>query len=151
MHVRRRQAPGFSWVSAHGGAGATTLAEVLGGSDVGARWPDPAEREPSRIVLVARTHATGLKAASRAMDFLRSGRHPPGLELTALVLVADAPGRLPIALSRRVRVLSSAGPTFRVPWIPAWRVGERSDKALSSLADLATFLRSGSLPHQEDQ
>ncbi|MEU4172837.1 DUF6668 family protein [Streptomyces sp. NPDC026665] len=136
-------------MAAHGGAGATTLAGVLGGTDVGTRWPDAAEQHPSRILLAARTHAAGLKAASRAMDFLRSGRHPPGIELVALVLVADAPGRLPTALSRRVRVLSSVATTFLVPWVHAWRVGEPAEKVPNTLADLAAFLRSGSPSHEE--
>lgn len=126
--AQRRQlsAPGLAWVAAHGGAGASSLAEVLGGTDVGCRWPDAVQGEPARVMLVARTHADGMRAASRALDALREGRHPAGMELVALVLVADAPGRLPWSLARRVRVLRSVTPVRRIPWIPSWRVGRRN-------------------------
>jgi hypothetical protein len=129
-HLRRVPArelsdDGFCWVAAHGGAGASSLALVLGGTDVGCRWPDPAEGEPARVLLVARTHGSGMQAASRALNAMREGRHPPGMELVALVLVADAPGRLPFSLAGRVRVLRSAAPVFRIPWIAEWRTGKR--------------------------
>ncbi|ASW57396.1 hypothetical protein CIK06_03400 [Plantactinospora sp. KBS50] len=114
---------GFCWVAAHGGAGTTTLATVLGGLDAGCRWPEPADGEPARVLLVARTHAAGMRAASRALNAMREGRHPPGMRLVALVLVADAPGRLPIALHSRVRVLRSVAPVCRIPWIAEWRSG----------------------------
>jgi hypothetical protein len=130
---------GFCWVAAHGGAGATSLALVLGGTDAGCRWPDPAESEPARVLLVARTHAAGMQAASRALNAMREGRHPAGMELVVLVLVADAPGRLPLSLSSRVRVLRSVAPVCRIPWIPEWRSGKRAKalpKQLSRLGEL---------------
>lgn len=123
--VGRLSDSGFCWVAAHGGAGATTLAAILGGTDVGCRWPDPAEREPARVLLVARTHAAGLRAASRALNAMREGRHPPGMQLLTLVLVADAPGPLPLALTSRVRVLRSVAPVCRIPWVAQWRSGKR--------------------------
>lgn len=52
--------PRFGWVNAHGGAGASTLAAVIGGIDIGCRWSDPSRREPGAVLLVARTHAAGL-------------------------------------------------------------------------------------------
>lgn len=109
------------WVKAHGGSGATSLVEALGGVDVGARWPEPARGEPYRVVLVGRTSANGLRSVSRALGALKDGKAPQGLELLAVVLVADAPGRLPIGLLRRIRVLRSVARVHRVPWIPAWR------------------------------
>ncbi|MFF7987732.1 DUF6668 family protein [Streptomyces sp. NPDC007901] len=119
-----RQIHQVAWVNAHGGAGASTLARELGGADMGRRWPDPAREEPGRMLLVARTHAAGMQAASQALDTLRMEDHPAGVRLVALVLVADAPGRLPIALGRRVRVLRSVVQVHRLPWIPAWRLGK---------------------------
>ncbi|MEU6602916.1 DUF6668 family protein [Streptomyces flaveolus] len=133
-----------SWVNAHGGAGATTFAAALGGTDAGGRWPDARRGQPGRIFLLARTHAAGLRAASRAMNALHTGKHPPGIELLSLVLVADAPGRLPLELSRRVRVLRSATPIITIPWIPAWRLGEPATKAPREIAKLVTLIRSGS-------
>ncbi|MEU3192982.1 DUF6668 family protein [Streptomyces sp. NPDC006992] len=129
-----------SWVGAHGGAGTSTLAELAGGSDLERRLPDPAQGEPGRVLLVARTHASGLRAASRALEALHSGRHPAGVELLAVVLVADAPGRLPLHLMQRIRVLRSVADVHRVPWIPAWRGDKRSGalpKSVRVLAELA--------------
>ncbi len=126
-----------AWVTTHGGAGASTLARVLGGVEVGRRWPDPARGEPSQVLLVARTHNTGIRAASQALNALRTGDHPAGVQLLAVVLVADAPGLLPRALGRRVRVLRSAAEVHRVPWVPAWRLGaevEQLPRAVRALA-----------------
>ncbi len=131
------------WVKAHGGAGVTSLVEVLGGVDVGAAWPDPSRGQPRRIVLVGRTSARGLQSISRALGAFDAGRAPQGLDLLAVVLVADAPGRLPLGLLRRIRVLRSAARVHRVPWIPAWRVGS-TPKALPRQFDrLAELVGSG--------
>ncbi|WP_381798887.1 DUF6668 family protein [Streptomyces niveus] len=130
-----------AWVNAHGGAGASTLARVLGGADLRLRWPEPARGEPGGVLLVARTHAGGMRAASQALNALRTGEHPAGVHLIAVVLVADAPGRLPRQLGRRVRVLRSAAEVHRVPWVPAWRLGEEVDplpKEVRALAELTS-------------
>ncbi|MGW7384527.1 hypothetical protein [Streptomyces sp. NPDC054794] len=121
--ARGRSRDEVVWVKAHGGSGATSLVEALGGVDVGARWPDPARGEPRRVVLVGRTSARGLRAVSQALGALKEGNAPQGLDLLAVVLVADAPGRLPLGLLRRIRVLRSVARVHRVPWIPAWRTG----------------------------
>jgi len=117
---------GVAWVNAHGGGGASTLSRVLGGADLGLRWPEPARGEPAGVLLVARTHAGGLRAASQALNALRTGGSPSGVHLIAVVLVADAPGRLPGPLGQRVRILRSAAEVHRVPWVPAWRLGEEA-------------------------
>lgn len=130
-----------AWVNAHGGGGASTLARVLGGADLRLRWPETDRGEPGGVLLVARTHAGGMRAASQALNALRTGEHPAGVHLIALVLVADAPGRLPRQLGRRVRVLRSAAEVHRVPWVPAWRLGEEVDplpKEVRALAELAS-------------
>ncbi|MFF0728739.1 DUF6668 family protein [Streptomyces sp. NPDC004134] len=130
----------MSWVGAHGGAGASTLARALGGADVGRRWPDRAGGEPGRTLLVARTHAAGIRAASQALNALRLGEHPAGVELVAVVLVADAPGRLPRELGRRVRVLRSAAEVRRIPWVPAWRVGRETERPPGEVRALAALV-----------
>lgn len=122
---RGRPREDVGWVKAHGGSGATSLVEALGGVDVGARWPEPARGEPYRVVLVGRTSASGLRSVSQALGALKDGNAPQGLELLAVVLVADAPGRLPLSLLRRIRVLRSVARVHRVPWIPAWRTDDR--------------------------
>ncbi|MER6672759.1 hypothetical protein [Streptomyces sp. NPDC000983] len=127
------------WVQAHGGAGATSLAEALGGVDLGVRWPQPSRGEPRRILLVGRTSAGGLRSVSQALGALKEGNAPQGLDLLCVVLVADAPGRLPLRLLRRIRVLRSAAHVHRVPWIPAWRLGgspKSPPRQLVSLGEL---------------
>ncbi|RDD86270.1 DUF6668 family protein [Streptomyces parvulus] len=118
-------APGFSWIGAHGGAGVSTLAGVYGGRDCGQSWPGPGD--PPSVLLVARTHAAGLTAAGRAVEEFRLGRAPAGVRLDSVVLVADAPGRLPRPLAQRVRLLESAVDVHRVPWVPAWRLDGTQD------------------------
>ncbi|MEV5431113.1 DUF6668 family protein [Streptomyces sp. NPDC052701] len=131
----------LAWVGAHGGAGASTLAAVYGGHDCGRAWPGPAG--PRSVLLVARTHAAGLEAVARAVEAFRRGQVPPGLGLEAVVLVADAPGRLPRPLARRIRSLESAVDVHRVPWVPAWRLGApggrlpRGTRALARLTGAA--------------
>ncbi|MET9828958.1 DUF6668 family protein [Streptomyces sp. NPDC006385] len=116
----------FSWVGTHGGAGVSTLAAFYGGQDCGRDWPTPAD--PPSVLLVARTHATGLAAALGALDVFRRGEAPHGLDLDAVVLVADAPGRLPRPLAERVKVIESVIDVYRVPWVSAWRLGDLSGR-----------------------
>ncbi|TDT37393.1 hypothetical protein EV562_106169 [Streptomyces sp. BK208] len=130
----------LAWVGAHGGAGTSTLATVLGGVDGGRTWPRPDQGEPDGVLLVGRTHAAGLQAVSRALDVFRRGEQPPGLELVAVVLVADAPGRLPRALQQRIKVIGSAADVHRVPWTPAWRTGDLDTPAPKETAALAALL-----------
>jgi hypothetical protein len=89
------------------------------------------------VLLVARTHEAGIRAASQALNALRKGEHPDGVHLLAVVLVADAPGRLPRDLGQRIRVLRSAAEVHRVPWIPAWRLGREVDPPPRAVRALA--------------
>ncbi|WP_078884266.1 DUF6668 family protein [Streptomyces sp. NRRL S-340] len=116
----------YSWVATHGGAGTTTLAAVFGGHDCGRQWPGPGA--PRSVLLVARTHATGLDAVVRALEVFRRGQAPAGLDLDAVVLVADAPGRLPRPLAQRVRPVEAVVDVHHVPWVPAWRLGDLSGR-----------------------
>ena len=118
----------FAWVAAHVGAGVSTLATVFGGFDTGRSWPRPDRGEPSSVLLVARTHATGLRSVLEHLDVFRRGDAPSGLDLDAIVLVADAPGRLPRPLAQRVKAIGAAIDVYRVPWVPAWRIGDLSGR-----------------------
>ena len=113
------------WVGAHGGAGESTLEELFLGSRAAEhRWPLTGENLPAaRVVLVARTHARGLSAAQSAIREWAAGE--VRVLLLGLVLIADAPGRLPHALRRLADLIAGGVPAvWSVPWIEAWRVGE---------------------------
>jgi hypothetical protein len=125
----------FSWVATHGGAGTTTLATVFGGYDCGRNWPGP--DAPPSLLLVARTHAAGLAAVLRTLEIFRRGEAPHGLDLDAVVLVADAPGRLPKPLAQQVRTIESVIDVYRVPWVPAWRLGDLTGHPPRESAPLA--------------
>ncbi|MFI9819890.1 DUF6668 family protein [Streptomyces sp. NPDC052013] len=122
----RASARAFSWVGTHGGAGVSTLAAVYGGHDSGLAWPGPGA--PQSVLLVARTHAAGLDSVLPAVELFRSAEAPRGLDLDGVVLVADAPGRLPRPLAQRVRLIESVIDVYRVPWVPDWRLGDLSGR-----------------------
>ncbi|MFJ3855360.1 hypothetical protein ACIPRL_03960 [Streptomyces sp. NPDC090085] len=132
----------FSWMNAHGGAGASTLTAVFGGFDCGGRWPETATGESGKILLVARTHASGLQAVSQVLDMIRRDEQPSGVTLQAVVLVADAPGRLPPELARRIKVIGSVTAVHRIPWMPDWRMGNLSGPAPRGASALSKLLTS---------
>ncbi|AWW38178.1 DUF6668 family protein [Streptomyces cadmiisoli] len=131
----------FSWVGTHGGSGVSTLATVYGGQDCGCDWPGAGD--PTSVLLVARTHASGLTAVLHALEVFRRGQAPAGLDLDSVVLVADAPGRLPRPLAQQARLIESVVDVYRVPWVPAWRLGDlggrppRETEALARLTGTA--------------
>lgn len=135
--ARGRSRDDIGWVKAHGGAGATSMVELFGGVDVGARWPEPGRGEPRRVVLVGRTSESGLRSVSQALGALKEGHAPQGIDLLCVVLIADAPGMLPLSLLRRIRVIRSVVRVHRVPWIPAWRVGNRPQNLPKQVVRLA--------------
>jgi len=72
---------------------------------------------------VARTHAHGLRAAQSAIREWAAGDAP--VLLLGLVLIADAPGRLPHALRQLADLIAGGVPAvWSLPWIEAWRLGE---------------------------
>jgi hypothetical protein len=115
----------FSIVGAHGGAGTTTVARLLGAADAGRTWPDPDQSDlPLRVFLAARTSAAELMAASQALAGYCAADHPEGPFLDGFVLVPDAPGHLPKDLNRRIAILASATMVYRLPWVRSWRLCE---------------------------
>ncbi|MDN5762642.1 MAG: hypothetical protein L0H41_10045 [Microlunatus sp.] len=101
------------------------------------------------MVIVARTSARGLLAAKAAAKQWASGL-VQDVELLGLVLVADAPGRLPKPLRDLMKVVSGGYPrTWHVPWVESWRLGD--DLLLDAaprdvrrlVDDLRTLLRTG--------
>lgn len=116
----------------HGGAGESTLAALVPGWRAAAHsWPKvPAGDTPAPLILVARSSAVGLRAAQNAARQWASGSVPP-VELLGLVIVADAPGRLPRPLRDLAALVSGGVPrTWHLPWVESWRLGE--DVALTT-------------------
>jgi len=115
------------WLGVHGGAGESTLARLLVGSRSAEHaWPRPPATTyvPTRVALVARSHASGLRAAQKAATHWAAGALPD-VELLGLVVVADAPGRLPKPLRELAALVSGGVPqTWHVPWIESWRLGD---------------------------
>ena len=140
------------WVGAHGGSGESTLAALMPGSQAaGHAWPRTPSQTPARTVLVARGDARGLRAAQDAMRQWAAGL-VPSVEVLGLVVMADAPGRVPRSLRDLLQVVSGGVPrTWTVPWVEAWRVGEppalaSSPREVQRLVDELTELRGAAGP-----
>lgn len=111
------------WVAgAHGGAGETTLAVALSGSGTDRRWPRA--DTPPRVLLVARTHLAGLRAAQRAAQQWAGGGAPV-VDLVGLALIPDAPGKLPRELRDFAQLVAGGLPrTWFLPWEEQLRLAE---------------------------
>jgi hypothetical protein len=101
------------------------------------------------VVIVARTSARGLLAAKAVAKQWASGL-VHGVELLGLVLVADAPGRLPKPLRDLSKVVSGGYPrTWQMPWVESWRLGDdplldaAPREARRLVDDLRILLRTG--------
>ena len=151
------------WIGVHGGAGESTLEQLLEGSRAaGHAWPVPppgthAAARPS-VVLVARTHAHGLRAAQAAAREWASGDVP--VRLLGLLLIADAPGRLPRALRDLSRLVAGGVPaSWSIGWYEPWRLGTPVSTAvkpgdamaaISAIEDLTTPVPEPASPAQAD-
>jgi hypothetical protein len=95
-----------------------------GSCATGHRWPIASDAAAlPAVVLVARTDARGLRAVQRAVRELAEHRLP--VDLLGLVLMADAPGRLPRVLRDLAGVVGGTVPrVWSLPWVEAWRAGE---------------------------
>lgn len=120
----RADRAGLWVVGAHGGAGASTWARLLGAEDAGVAWPQPVVPGVSvHVVVLARTSVTGLEAARAAAVEWAEGACP-GVELLGVLLGADAPGkRRPKQLKALIADVSGAFPVaLLVPWQERWRL-----------------------------
>ena len=143
------------WLGVHGGAGESTLATLAAGSrPAGHAWPLPsANVTANHVVLVARTNYSGLAAAQRAATEWAANTLPPGVALAGLVLISDAPGRLPKPLRDFQHVVAGGVPrVWHLPWVEAWRLAPPtpSDPLPKELRQLFTdlSLTSSSSPAQ---
>ncbi len=114
------------WLGTHGGSGAGTLASLVPGTAaLRGAWPVPPQGSGTCIpvVLVARSHAEGLRTAQSAMTEWAAGL-VGGVQLLGLAVVADAPGRLPRPLRQLTRLVGGGVPScWELPWVEEWRRG----------------------------
>ena len=96
------------FVAAHGGAGATTWARVLGGTDCGPEMPE----DGTPIVLVARASVAGIDAAKRIL-----AAHAAAV--ACVLIVPAAPRRPHRSIRNELLVLGGAAPLVHAPWVPA--------------------------------
>lgn len=137
--------PASLWfLGVHGGAGETTLSGLNPGWQAADhRWPS-VSGGAAPVVLVARTHVTGLRAAQAAAIQWASGSTPE-IQLLGLALVQDAPGKLPKELRELIQIISGGVPrTWSIPWVEAWRLGAdpASDSAPKDVRRFVTELDS---------
>ncbi len=112
-------------LGAHGGAGVTSL--LRAGLDQVAVDADRCWPRAGLVLLVARTSTSGLEWARDLARQHASGR-AGDVELLGLVLVPDAPGRLPARVSGLRDLVSGAfGRTWHLPWLEPWRLAATSD------------------------
>lgn len=148
LSIREQPAPAaLWWLGVHGGAGESTLARLVpGGRPAGHAWPRPpaTTRTPTRVLLVARSHASGLGAAQKAATHWAAGGLAD-VHLLGLVIVADAPGRLPRPLRELAALIAGGVPrTWHLPWVEDWRLGHdvTPEKAPREVRRLLTDLSS---------
>ncbi|MBB2959568.1 DUF6668 family protein [Pseudoclavibacter helvolus] len=116
-------------VGAHGGAGESSLAALSPNwVAAGHAWPHvTTSNNRSRVVIVARSNMQGLLDAQRAATQWGSGL-VPFVDVVGLVIVADAPGKLPRPLRDFAAIVGGGVPrVWNVPWSDALRLGELPD------------------------
>jgi hypothetical protein len=105
-------------LGAHGGAGVSSLRRAgVPALDARRSWP-----AGGPVLLVARTSAGALRSARDGARQHASGTAGAGCQLVGLVLVADAPGRLPASLAAFADLVAGAfARVYEVPWLEEWR------------------------------
>jgi hypothetical protein len=133
---------------AHGGAGATTLAMLLGAAwDMGSILdPDPAYapvRAHGRpLIVVCRDTVPAARHATHAVTAL----YACGEQISALAIISDGAGSEPADASARFALLEGrVGGAVRIPFVPALRLVDdpaavvlpvKARRALAHLHDL---------------
>ncbi|MEE1652169.1 DUF6668 family protein [Brachybacterium sp. J144] len=124
-------------VGTHGGAGGSTLAELLGealAEDAGHIWPRPQiwvpESATGSVLLLARTHHSGLESLREVLTSWHAGAYDEGLPLLGVCLVDDAP-HLVKAQITEIKALTAMSPRgWHVPWQESLRIAPPSEVAV---------------------
>lgn len=114
-----REASAGVWAfGAHGGAGTSLIAALCGFGDAGRVWP---VGEGVSVVVVGRTHASGVEAVRRVCSAWARGVLP-GVGLAGVMWVADSPKRPDKAVRGQIEVVSGGFPhAWHVGWCEQWR------------------------------
>lgn len=123
-----RELPVF--IAAHGGAGATSWAHILGGVDGGlVSNKTKATQEPdTEMALVTRASIDGVDAAKTAIAIHGHDR------FACVLLVPSAPGKMPRLIADEVKVLSGALAIIVAPWTPSLLVHRAAQLGPTDLA-----------------
>ncbi|NNH71224.1 hypothetical protein HLB23_15345 [Nocardia uniformis] len=124
--------PPLVWlVGVHGGAGTTSLAASMSWTgDAGRRWPGRIglvrDMDSPLVVLVARTHMSGIAALEHALLAHEHDATPAGSNLVGIVTVADSARPLSPAVAKRregveARAVDIGAEVWRLPWLEQWR------------------------------
>jgi hypothetical protein len=110
-------------IGAHGGAGESRIADLLGARATDHCWPVLQGGSEPRVLLVCRADMRGLTAARSALTQWVSGATPK-VDLLGLAILADAPGKTPKALRDFAAIVGGGAPRlWTLPWVEAWRLG----------------------------
>jgi hypothetical protein len=113
-------------IGSHGGAGESTISRLIEGSrPTHHSWPVTGGTDTNpRVLLVCRSSMNGLEAAQRALiEWTSTAR--PQVDLLGLVILADAPGKLPKPLRDLAAIVGGGAPRlWHLPWVEAWRTGD---------------------------
>ena len=162
--------PGWLFVAAHGGSGASLLArlswqpyetavavgetaersaeELAFGVNAGRAWPNPALEPTNLAVVVCQTTMRGLAWARDLATQYLAGCVPAGLQLLGVVTVADAPGRLPAPLAGARHLLTGVyAHVWPAPYVPEYRLltrlpAEPCPPTHPAVADVLAAIRS---------
>jgi hypothetical protein len=127
LAVRSEDVPVICVMGLHGGAGATTVSELLGPDvkDVGTSWPvadgwiRPLPALP--VIAVARLHHAGIDAAER-MAHLWAADKLTRSRLVGLVLIDDAPKLLKAQKEAARRLARMTPHGWHIGWNDRWRI-----------------------------
>ncbi|WP_155981275.1 hypothetical protein [Nocardia sp. BMG111209] len=124
------RAPLVWLLGAHGGAGVSTLEQMLApAADANGCWPGVHEGESPFVVVVARETLEGLAGAHELLRQHHGGHAGPST-LLGLITCADRPGRAALEIRRYRRIIDElvpAGGRWRIGWQPAWPVTRRAE------------------------
>lgn len=124
----------------HGGAGASTVARLLGdvATDCGTHWPLAGgwvrPRPSLSVIAVCRTHRSGLDAGFEFGRQWASRMLPEADQLAGIVVIDDGPKLLSVQKTAVKQIRAMTRKSWHLPWIEEWRVERPDLNALPSPA-----------------